>query len=111
MKEFIEYLTAQIEAGRKDIAELEKDSRQDDADFAKVRTNIYDICRTVTNALINRPGAGKEAVRAQLERFKKEWTAALDKAREHEDTRNTVVGETKLEALEDVIAHFPEDKR
>jgi len=109
MKEFIEYLTAQIEAGRKDIAELEKDSRQDDADFAKVRTNIYDVCKTVTNALMNRPDAGKEAVKAQLERFRKEWTAAFDKAREYGDTRNTVVGETKLKALEDVIAHFPEE--
>ena len=111
MKEFIEYLTLQIEAGKKDIADLEKSGRQDDADFAKVRTNIYDICRTVTNALINRPGAGKEAVRAQLGRFEKEWSAALDKAREHGDTRNVVVGETKLEALEDVIAHFPEEKK
>ena len=111
MKEFVEYLTLQIEAGRKDIADLEKSGRQDDADFAKVRTNIYDICRTVTNALMNRPGSGKEAVRAQLGRFEKEWTAALDKAREHGDTRNIVVGETKLEALEDVIAHFPEEKK
>lgn len=109
MKEFIEYLTLQIEAGKKDVADLEKSGRQDDSDFAKVRTNIYDVCRTVTNALLNRPGAGKEAVRAQLGRFEKEWTAALDKAREYGDTRNTVVGEMKLEALEDVIAHFPEE--
>ena len=111
MEKFIEYLTLQIEAGKKDIADLEKSGRQDDADFAKVRTNIYDVCRTVTNALINRPDAGKEAVRAQLGRFEKAWTAALDKAREHGDTRNTVVGETKLVALEDVIAHFPEEKK
>ena len=109
MNEFIEYLTAQIEAGRNAITELELAGCQDDADFAKVRNNIYDVCRTVTNALMKRPDAGKEVVRARLERFEKEWTAALDKAREHGDTRNTVVGETKLAALEDVIAHFPEE--
>ena len=108
MKEFIDYLTQQIEAGREEIAALEAEGRQDDADFAKVRTNIYDICRTVTNALADRPGFGPEAVKARLEHFETEWGAALDKAREHGDVRNTVIGETKLEALKDVAAHFPE---
>lgn len=40
MKDFIEYLTDQFEAGKNDIARLEADGRKDDADFAKVRTNI-----------------------------------------------------------------------
>lgn len=108
MNEFIEYLTRRIDAGRADIAELEKDGRRDDADFAKVRTNIYEVCRTVTNALAARPNAGAGAVKAQLERFRTAWQAALDKAREHGDARNIVVEETKLTALADVIAHFPE---
>lgn len=111
MNDFMEYLTAQIEAGRHEINRLEEEGRKDDADFAKVRTNIYDICRTVTNALINRPGSGSEAVKTQLERFRTEWNTALGKAREYEDTRNIVIGEIKVEALEDVIAHFPEEEK
>ena len=111
MKEFIDYLTERIETGRKEIAGLEKDGRQDDADFAKVRVNIYDVCKTVTNALVDRPDHGVQAVKAQWERFRTGWGEALDKAREHDDARNTVVGEIKMEALEDVIAHFPEDLR
>ncbi len=109
MDAFISYLTERIEAGKADTAGLEKEGRQDEADFAKVRTNIYDICRTVTNALIGRPGAGKKAVKERFEGFRASWGAALEKAREHGDVRNTVVEETKLMALEDVIAHFPED--
>lgn len=108
MKDFIEYLTRQTEAGRVDIARMEKEGCRDDADFAKVRMNIYDVCKTVTNALIDRPGAGAEAVKAQLLRFRSTWNTALEKAREHGDVRNIVVEETKLQALEDVIAHFPE---
>ena len=108
MKDFIDYLTRQYEAGREDIAKLESEGRQDEANFAKAHTNIYDICRTVTNALADRPGAGTAAVKAQLERFRATWGAALEKAREHGDARNVVIEETKLEALEDVIAHFPE---
>ena len=111
MDDFITYLTQQTEACRDEIARLEEDGRKDEADFAKVRMNIYDVCRTVTNALIDRPGAGAEAVKAQFRRFRTEWGSALEKAREHGDVRNTVIGETKLEALEDVIAHFPEGKR
>ncbi len=109
MEDFIGYLAGRIEACRDEIAKLEADGRQDDADFAKVRMNIYDVCKTVTNTLISRPGAGTEAVKAQFERFRTSWSEALGKAREHGDARNTVVGEMKLAALEDVTAHFPED--
>ena len=110
MKDFIEYLSQQFEAGREEIAALEAEGRQDEANFAKARNNIYDVCRTVTNALADRPGAGTAAVKAQFERLRAAWGAALDKAREHGDARSTVIEEKKLEALEDVIAHFPEDK-
>ena len=109
MDTFIGYLTKQIEAGRAEIARLEKGGFRDDADFAKVRTNIYEVCRTVTNTLISRPGA--EAVRAQFGRFHTAWDAALASAREHGDVRNIVIGELKLEALADVEAHFPEDAK
>ena len=108
MKDFIDYLTKQIEAGKNETARLTAEGRQDDADFSKVRTNIYDIARTVTNALKDRPGAGTEAVKNQFARFRTEWTSALHKAREHNDDRKIVIGETKLNALEDVIAHFEE---
>ena len=111
MNDFIGYLTGRIEAGRKEIAALEREGRKDDADFVKVRVNIYDICKTVTNALISRPGAGEEAVKAQFARFRTEWGAALEKAKEHDDARNIVIGETKLEALEDVTTHFPKEEK
>ena len=108
MNTFIEYLTEQIEAGKAEITRLEKSGCRDDADFAKVRTNIYEVCKTVTNALINRPGAGTEAIKAQLERFQSIWGTALDHAKQHGNTRNIVIEETKLHALADIIAHFPE---
>ena len=108
MESFIDYLAKQIEAGQDDIARLENAGCMDDADFAKVKTNIYDVCRTVTIALINCPGKGAEAVKEQFARFRTTWNEALDKAREHGENKKIVVEETKLEALEDVIAHFPE---
>ena len=108
MKEFITYLSGKIDEGKAETASLLAEGRTDDANFAKVRTNIYDICRTVSQALINRPGAGAGAVRAQLERFHTEWSAALEKAKQHDNINGIAVEETKLAALDDIIAHFPE---
>ena len=110
MKVFITFLDGRIEEGRAEIAALTADGRTDDANFAKVRTNIYDVCRTVTHTLLNRPGAGMNAIAAQLERFRATWGAALEKAKQHDDISGIAVEETKLAALEDVIAHFREVK-
>ena len=108
MKEFIAYLNSKIEEGKAETASLLAGGYTDDANFAKVRTNIYDVCRTVSQALINRPGAGTGAIRAQLERFRTEWSAALEKAKQHDNINGIAVEETKLAALDDIIAHFPE---
>jgi hypothetical protein len=108
MQEFITYLSRKTEEGKAETASLLADGRTDDANFAKVRTNIYDICRTVSQALVSRPGAGTGAIRAQLERFHTEWGAALEKAKQHDNTHGIAVEETKLAALDDIIAHFQE---
>lgn len=107
MEEFVEYLSTQIERGKVEIARLEADSRMDDAAFAKVKTNIYDVCKTVCLALVDRPGFGVDAVQARFEGFESSWGTALEKAREHGDARAVAVEEAKLVALDDVIAHFP----
>ena len=108
MNEFIAFLSGRIAEGRAEIAALTAEGRKDDADLAKVRTNIYDVCRTVTQALANRPGAGTDAVAAQLERFRNVWGAALEKAKQHNDVGAAAVEETKLAALEDAAARFRE---
>lgn len=108
MKEFIAYLENKISEGKSEIITLEAEGRKDDANFAKVRTNIYDVCRTVSQALVGRPGAGISAVKAQLDRFRTGWSAALEKAKLHDDVSAAAVEEAKLTALKDVIAHFQE---
>lgn len=107
MDEFIAYLTAQEEAGKAEIAALQAEGRTDDANFAKVRANIYEVCKTVTQALINRPGFGEQAVAERLAGFKSTWGASLEAATEHNDARGIAVAEAQLTALADVIAHFP----
>ena len=106
MKEFMAYLESKISEGKEEIITLEADGRKDDANFAKVRTNIYDVCRTISRTLADKPGAGIVAIKAQLDRFRTGWNMALEKAKQHDDIKAVAVEETKLAALEDIIAHF-----
>ncbi len=110
MKGFIAYLDTRVEEGRAEIAALTAEGRNDDANFAKVRTNIYDVCRTVSRTLMDRSGAGVNAIAAQLERFRTSWSASLEEANKHDDISAAAVEETKLAALRDVIARFREVK-
>ena len=104
MDDFIAYLDSRIEEGKTKTAELLAEGCRDDANLSKVRTNIYDICKTVSRALLNRPGA----VKVQLERLHTEWSASLEKAKQYDNVNGIVVEETKLSALDDIIAHFQE---
>ncbi|MBQ6382108.1 MAG: hypothetical protein IJJ42_00735 [Clostridia bacterium] len=108
MEKFMQYMDSKIEEGRAKTEELRADGRGDDANFMKVRTNIYEVCKTVSQTLMKRPGAGTGAVKAMLEKFRAEWGAALEKAKQHDNAKGMAVEEIKLSALEDVIAHFEE---
>ncbi len=108
MKEFMAYLDTKITEGKAEIASLEAGGRKDDANFARVRMNIYDVCRTVSRTLADRPGAGTAAIKAQLDRFRAVWGEALEKAKQHDDVHAVAVEETKLAALRDITTRFRE---
>lgn len=108
MKEFMAYLDNKITEGKAEIAALETGGRKDDANFARVRMNIYDVCRTVSRTLADKPGAGTGAIKAQLDRFRAVWGEALEKAKQHDDVHAVAVEETKLAALRDITARFRE---
>lgn len=108
MEDFIAFLEKRIGEEKADIERLTKEERQDEADFARVRSNIYDIARTVTLALKDRPGFGTDAVKERFESFRKDWGAALEKARLQGSAKEIAVGENKLAALEEIISRFGE---
>ena len=108
MEDFIAYLTNKIEEEKAEAEALQADGRKDDANFTKVRINIYDVCRTVSKALMNRPDGGTAIIGERFERFREEWGAALEKAKQFDDIDRIAVEENKLAALEDVIAHYQE---
>ncbi|MBQ7183187.1 MAG: hypothetical protein IJR97_04310 [Clostridia bacterium] len=110
MEEFIRWLEVRAGEAKGDIARLKAQGRADDAAFQSVRANIYDACGAVTRTLISRPGAGVPAVWKQFEDFRAIWGAALGKAKQHGDQRSIVVEETKMAALEEIMARFREEE-
>ena len=106
MEEFIKALREQHAALNQQAADLRAQEKGDEAVFSTVRANVYDICTTVMNVQVKKgdvPGFGR-----MLDRFKREWGAALDAAKRQDNAKKICVEETKLEALADVRARFEE---
>ena len=106
MEEFIKALREQHAALNQQAADLRAQEKGDEAVFSTVRANVYDICATVLNVQVKKgdgPGFGR-----MLDRFQREWGAALDAAKRQDNAKKICVEETKLEALADVRARFEE---
>ena len=104
MEELIRALKARHDELTEEAAALRAQSKGDEAVFCTVRANVYEICATVGGVYEKKGDIA--AFAAILERFKKEWGAALEHAKRQNDAKKICVEETKLEALADVAARF-----
>lgn len=108
MEKFNQYTESKIAQLNAQAAALQVEGKADEANFCKVRANIYDVCATVCKVHMNRPGGGKAACEKLLTKFQNDWGAELERARKNNDTKKICVEEAKMEALLDAIAHFNE---
>lgn len=108
MEEFFDYVAEKQAAMKQEAERLKTSDRIAEANLAKVKANIYELCCTVCKVHLNRPGGGIDACRKVLDQFQTVWSAERDKAAAHEDVYNTVIGNTKLEALQDARAKLEE---
>lgn len=110
MDMFTDYLEAKIEKLKKEASELEKNYRQDDAVFVKIRINVYDVCKTVFGVfkkVKSEDSLCAEYIR-KLDEFEKTWSDSLEKAKEFGDLKKIAAEEEKLFALADVRKKFAE---
>lgn len=98
----MEQLMAFLEGGearlRRESRRLAADQRGDEGDLAKIRANVYGICKSVFQTL------GFERGKVKLTELKSAWEAALSAAREHGDVKKAVIEEIKLDALAEISA-------
>ena len=110
MNAYITYLEETIRELQKEEEALILASRKDEANFAKIKINICDICKTIYNvtAKTKNGAALKEEYIRQLTRLPENWKISLEKAKAHDDVEKIVIEETKLEMLQKIVAKFEE---
>lgn len=97
----LEFFDQKIRACDLKRKQLQEEGYGDEANFEKIRANVYDIFRTVFQAGEKR--FGKDRMKAEeffleeLEQIPSGWAAAYEDARAHEDARAMHIEGIKLD--------------
>ncbi len=102
-KEFTAFLEGCAESCREQIKQLSSDGREDEAVFAKIKLNVYDIFKTVFNTL----GEGEKFTQ-KLHEIPAAWQLSLEKASAHGDDAKVHIESIKLEAAREIEDKFKE---
>lgn len=103
------YFDEQIAACQGRSLALLADERQDEADFEKIKANVYDIFRTMLSVGCNTqstPEAAASFLEKKLEMVPANWCASLARAQEHGDAGKAHIERLKLDAVEDIKTNF-----
>lgn len=89
---------------------LAADCRKDEADFEKIRENIYEIFKTVFSVSMKAGGSDPAAVQQhfleKLEQIPINWRESFLKAEQHGDTETMVIEQLKLKTAEEIKNAF-----
>lgn len=106
------YFSEQIGQCEQRQRALQADQREDEAVFQKIRANVYDIfCTMLTVAIKNSRGDAAETAhffRQKWEQLSAAWSAARDRAEQHNDPVQLRLEEVKLDTAAEIVRHFDE---
>lgn len=109
---FTRFLDQRAADIQKSVVQLNEDHRIDEANFEKIRANIFQqVIKTVFLALQRTPRTEQELralMDGRLVMFEETWKGSLAKAREHNDEKRILQEEVKLEALKEIRQKFEE---
>lgn len=100
------YFADRIAQYKKLAQELTFDDRADEAVFAKVRMNVYDIFSTIFSVAVKTAGQEDEKVvqffLTRLQQIPQSWHTALANAEQHGDTEKAHIERIKLDAVAEI---------
>lgn len=104
----VSWLEQKIAACKENKKALCADERADEATFEQIRANVYDIFKTVLTVGAKNSDPEKAATffRQRLETIPRAWREELATAEAHDDGEKAQIERVKLEALEEIRAHF-----
>lgn len=100
MDNVLSWLEASQERLLKESKTLAADDRRDESDLAKVRANVYGICKSVFQVL------DREKAEAKIAGLHTEWEQSRTAALAHDDGKKALIEEIKLEALKEIEEHM-----
>ena len=95
---FISFLDKRTADIQKTVVQLNEDHRSDEANFEKIRANIFQIIKTVFLSYRKTPRSEQELralTDAKLAMFEETWKTFLSKAQEHNDELNEAMKEIR----------------
>ena len=109
-KNTVGYFTDRIAGCKKRVQELTSDDRADEAVFAKVQMNVYDIFNTVFSAAVKTYGQDDQKVvqffLTRIQQIPQSWHTALAKAEQHGEMEKAHIERIKLEAAAEIKTEF-----
>lgn len=103
---FSAFLTEQADACRAKERELLSESRKDEANFEKIRTNIFEIFQSVWSAANKTSENPQEFFLEKLEEIPVNWQTSLEKAVRYNDDGKAHIETIKLEITEEIKRAF-----
>lgn len=102
----VSYFADRIACCKKQAQELTCDDRGDEAVFAKVRMNVYDIFSTIFSVAVKTAGEDDEKLMQffaqKIRQIPQSWHASLANALQHGDSDKAYLEQIKLEAVEEI---------
>lgn len=108
--EFLNYLDISIKKSQDMTQELIKDNRKDEADHEKVKTNVYQIFKTVFQVITRQKASELDNIKKlfleKLETIPANWKTSLESAKKFQDYEKILIEEIKLQTLEEIRNTF-----
>ena len=100
-------LHARAEACKAQEEQLNRDGRSDEAVFARIAGNIFDMAHTVCDAGCRVMGGDPEKTRSFLEGklrgMRQSWAQSLDQACSHDDGEKAHIESVKIQVIDEIL--------
>ena len=100
------FFDERMEGCRERQRRLQGEDRGDEANFERIRENVYDIFKTVVSVAVKKCGGdcrkAREFFEERLEGIPSKWESSFEKAKRFDDVEKMHVESVKLEVVKDV---------
>lgn len=106
----VSYFADRIGQHRKMVQELTSDGRADEAVFAKVQMNVYDIFNTIFSVAVKTSGQDDQKIvqffLLRIQQIPQSWRTALANAEQHGETEKAHIERIKLDVVAEIQKEF-----